>query len=359
MPHHNLTRRMTLGLAASAGIMAARTRRAGAAKPVSFTLPWVPEGANMIAYIARENGYWADAGLDVTVSRGSGSVAAAQAIGAGRFDFGMSVASAGLQQAAKGLPLVQIACCSYDAMMGVAVRADGPIKTPKDLEGHSIGSTTASAEYPFLPAYAAAAGIDYAKINHVAADPNVRNAMFVQGKVDAVSGLAPTLIPTFKALGVPIRFMLFSRVGLSFYGNMVMTQAARLQSDPDTVRGITGGLMKAAHFVLLQPDAALQIFLKAVPEIGLAAKGTEQTRLGIGLFQVAMLDPAGRGHMLGYSDPATFAKMSKLVMAALAGPGDKMPAQVMTNDFIGNISLTADERTRADAAAEEFRKLVA
>jgi hypothetical protein len=35
-----------------------------------------------------------------------------------------------------------------------------------------------------------------------------------------------------------------------------------------------------------------------------------------------------------------------------------MPAQVMTNDFIGTVSLTADERTRADAAAEEFRKLV-
>ena len=358
MVQNNVTRRAALGLAAGAGMMVVRARRSRAAKPVSFTLPWVPEGANMIAYIARENGYWADAGLDVTVSRGSGSVAAAQAIGAGRFDFGLSVASAGLQQAAKGLPLIQIACCSYDAMMGVAVRQDGPIKSPKDLEGHSIASTTASAEYPFLPAYAAAAGIDYTKINHVAADPNVRNAMFVQGKVDAVSGLAPTLIPTFKALGVPIRFMLFSRVGLSFYGNMLMTQAARLKSDPQTVRGIATGLMKAAHFVLLQPDAALKIFLKAVPEISLAANGIEQTRLGIGLFQVAMLYPAGRGHGLGYSDPATFAAMSTLVMKALAGPGDKMPAQVMTNDFIGSIALTADERTHADAAAQEFRKLI-
>jgi len=355
MPRMKLTRRTALGLAAAAAVI---SRRARAAKPVSFTLPWVPEGANMIAYIAKENGYWADAGLDVTVSRGSGSVAAAQAIGAGRFDFGMSVASAGLQQAAKGLPLVQIACCSYDAMMGVAVHKDGPIKTPKDLEGHSIASTTASGEYPFLPVYAAAAGIDYAKVNHIAADPNVRNAMFVQDKADAVSGLAPTLVPTFQALGAPIRFMLFSKVGLSFYGNMLMTQATRLTSDPETVHGITNGLMKAARFVLLDPDAALKIFLKAVPEIGLAAKGEEQTRLGIGLFQVAMLDPAARGHPLGYSDPATFAKMSGLVMQALAGPDDKMPAQVMSNDFVGAVSLTAEERTKAEAAAEPFRKLV-
>ena len=190
MAHNSLTRRTALGLAAGAALTVARPRRGRAAKAVSFTLPWVPEGPNMMAYIARDHGYWSDAGLDVKVSRGFGSVAAAQAIGAGRFDYGLSVASAGLQQAAKGLPLIQIVCCSYDAMMGVAVRADGPIKTPKDLEGHSIASTTASAEYPFLPAYAAARGIDYAKIKHIAADPNVRNSMFVQGKVDAVSGLA-------------------------------------------------------------------------------------------------------------------------------------------------------------------------
>lgn len=357
-PDPHLTRRAALGLAASVGSVAAFARRGLAAKPVSFTLPWVPEGANMIAYIARENGYWSKAGLDVTVSRGSGSVAAAQAIGAGRFDFGLSVASAGLQQAAKDLPLMQIACCSYDAMMGVAVRADGPIKTPKDLEGRSIASTTASAEYPFLPAYAAAAGIDYAKIKHIAADPNVRNSMFVQGKVDAVSGLAPTLIPTFKALNVPIRFMLFSRVGLSFYGNMLMTQSARLTADPKTVHGIATGLMQAARFVLLQPDAALKIFLKAVPELQLAANGAEQSRQGIGLFCVAMLNAADRGHALGYSDPATFKQMSELVMKALAAPGDKMPAQVMSNDFIGDVVLTDAERKQAEASAADYRKLL-
>lgn len=353
------TRRTALGLLAGATAVLARPRPARAAKAVSFALPWVPEGANMIAYIAKENGYWSEAGLDVTVSRGSGSVAAAQAIGAGRFDFGLSIASAGLQQAAKGLPLVQLACCSYDAMMGVAVHRDGPIRMPKDLEGHSIVSTTSSGEYPFLPAYAAAAGVDYDKVKHIAADPNVRNSMFAQDKVDAVSGVAPTLVPSFKALGTPIRFMLYSKVGLSFYGNMLMTQASRVASDPDTVQAVTTGLMQAVRFVLLDPDGALKILLKAVPEIGLADNGAEQTRLGIGLFQVAMLQPAAAGHPLGYIDPATFAAMANLVLEKLAAPGDKMPAEIETDRFIGTVSLTAAERAQADGKAEEFRKLVA
>ncbi len=353
-----LTRRATIGLATAAVLLTARPRRARAAKQVSFTLPWVPEGANMIAFIAKANGYWSDLGLDVAVSRGSGSTTAAQAIGAGRFDFGMSVASAGLQQAAKELPLVQIACCSYDAMMGVAVRKDGPIATPKDLEGRKLGSTASSGEYPFLPAYAAAAGIDFAKVDVVLADPNVRNSLLAQQRVDAVSGLAPTLVPTFNALGVPIRTLLFSQVGLHFYGNMLMTQAARLTQEPETVRAVTTGLMQAARHVLLEPEAALKTFLKAVPEIGLAAKGTEQARLGIGLFQVAMLDPSAHGHPLGYIDPATFATMTGLVMHTLAAPGDKPPLQPMTNEFLGAVSLTQAEWDQAQASAAEFRSLL-
>ena len=218
-----VTRRAALGLAA--GAIAARPRRARAAKRVSFALPWIPEGANMIAYIARDNGYWAEAGLGVDISRGSGSVSAAQAIGAGRFDFGMSVASAGLQQSAKGLPIVQVACCSYDVMMAIAVPADSPIKVPRDLDGHTLVSTPSSGEYPFLPAFAAAAGLDYARVQHVSADPNVRNSMFLQHRVDAVSGLAPTLVPTFSTSGLPTRVMLFSRYGLRFYGNMLMERS--------------------------------------------------------------------------------------------------------------------------------------
>ncbi|MEJ1975820.1 MAG: ABC transporter substrate-binding protein [Acetobacteraceae bacterium] len=112
-PRLSLSRRSALGLLAAPAILSAtRGGRAADLKKVSFTLPFVPEGPNLIAYVAKAKGYWAAEGLDVSIARGFGSVAAAQAIGAGRFDYGMAAASAGLQQSAKGLPLVQIACCS-------------------------------------------------------------------------------------------------------------------------------------------------------------------------------------------------------------------------------------------------------
>jgi ABC-type nitrate/sulfonate/bicarbonate transport system substrate-binding protein len=50
-------------------------------------------------------GFWRRRGLDVEVARGYGSVAAAQAIGLGQFDFGCADSSVITMQQAKGIPL--------------------------------------------------------------------------------------------------------------------------------------------------------------------------------------------------------------------------------------------------------------
>jgi len=86
-----LSRRRILcaaGVAAS-GIAAPRLVFAQNRKAVQFTLPWVAEGSNLFTFVAKGMGFWEKHGLDVEIARGSGSVAAAQAIGEARFDFGM------------------------------------------------------------------------------------------------------------------------------------------------------------------------------------------------------------------------------------------------------------------------------
>jgi NitT/TauT family transport system substrate-binding protein len=65
-------------------------------------------------------GFWEKHGLDVDIARGSGSVSAAQAIGEGRFDVGMTTPSIAILQSIRGPPTVALACCAYDATMGPA-----------------------------------------------------------------------------------------------------------------------------------------------------------------------------------------------------------------------------------------------
>src|ERR1700759_1034545 len=77
------------GLGATSLPLASPALSQGATK-VTFTTSWIPEGPNLFAYVARDKGFWKKVGLDVSVARGSGSGAAAQAVRAGTFDFGMA-----------------------------------------------------------------------------------------------------------------------------------------------------------------------------------------------------------------------------------------------------------------------------
>ena len=121
-----LSRRRFLGsgaalLSAAGSIACPRLVFAQNKKSIQFTLPWVAEGSNLFTFVAKGMGFWEKHGLDVDIARGSGSVAAAQAIGEGRFDFGMATPSIALLKTSGGLATAALATCAYDATMGIGV----------------------------------------------------------------------------------------------------------------------------------------------------------------------------------------------------------------------------------------------
>lgn len=118
----------------AAGLSLATPAISQGATKVTFTTSWIPEGPNLFAYVARDKGFWKKAGLDVSVARGSGSGAAAQAVSAGTFDFGMAATPTVIVQAAKKLPITCIGQINYDALMGIgllAIRRSGSQRTSK------------------------------------------------------------------------------------------------------------------------------------------------------------------------------------------------------------------------------------
>jgi ABC-type nitrate/sulfonate/bicarbonate transport system substrate-binding protein len=358
MSRPTASRRALLGLLAAPALLP-RAGRAAELKKVSFTLPWVPEGPNLIAYIAKANGYWAAAGLDVEIARGSGSTLAAQAIGAGRFDYGIAAASAGLQQAAKGLPLVQVATMSYDVMMAMVVLADGPVLKPADIMGRKLASTAGSGDYPFWEPFAHAAGIDPKRVDHATVDNNVRQRLLTDRQVDGITGFATTMLPFFAAQGLATRTFLYSRFGIVFYGNTVMTQRERAERDPETTQGIVTGLMQAQKFMLLNPEESLRIFARAVPEVALARSAQEQAKVGMGMARLGATPAAAFAHPLGWTNPADASAMVDSTMRYLVAAGDARPepGAVFSNRFIGPVTMTPEEWRRAAQLAAEYGSL--
>jgi NitT/TauT family transport system substrate-binding protein len=326
---------------------------------VTFTLPWVPEGPNLITFVAKANGYWSKAGLDVDIAKGSGSIGAAQAIGNGQFQFGLAAATAGLQQAALGLPIVQISCCSYDAFIGVITMSDSGVNSPKDLEGKKLAATAKSGDFPFIPAFAANAGVDLSKVEILQVDPNVRQRLLIDKQVSAISAFAPSVVPGYIANGFSPRIILFSKYNLPLYGNTLFTQQALLDKEPGFCGAIAEGLNEATKFVLLKPDESLDIFFKANPEMQLAKGAREQTKLALDFFRYSVVHDAAKQNGIGYAPPGDYKTMTDLVMKYVA-PDGKRPdfERVVSNRFAGGVKLADAEWSGVQGSLSGVSKLL-
>jgi NitT/TauT family transport system substrate-binding protein len=329
-------------------------------KSVTFTLPWVPEGSDLFAFTAKGMGVWDKHGLDVSIARGTGSVAAAEATGTGRFDFGMAAAPAAILQNVKGLPVTALGCCQYDGTMGIGVLDDGPIKTPKDLEGHKLASTVTSGDYPLLPAYAAKAGFDLSKVDRLQTEPNVRNRLLSERQVDAISGFAVSIMPIYAATGVKAHFMLYSTVGLVNYGYVLLATPQRVAAEPQLCAAFVDGMLEGLKATMLDPGEAMKLFFKQVPEMALAEQAREQIRVGTGIMVYVAANAVIKTNGLGWIEPNAYQAQTDLVMQYLAKPGDKRPTmdELMTNRFVGSVKFSADEFAAAQKNSQEFRAYV-
>src|SRR6202040_2854139 len=95
--------------------------------------------------------------------------------------------------------------------------ANGPIKTPKDLTGKSIGVTAGGGDTPFLPAYLKAAGVDPGTVKVTSLDSQIIEQSVINGQVDCMIAFGMSSIPNFITQNFPVRLMKFSDYGLQFY----------------------------------------------------------------------------------------------------------------------------------------------
>jgi ABC-type nitrate/sulfonate/bicarbonate transport system substrate-binding protein len=337
-----LSRRIVLG-AGAASLVAPRVGRTQAA--IKLTLPWLAQGATAYAFIAREMGAFSRRGLNVEVTRGFGSVAAAQALAQGQFDYAIVGAGPMVLAAARQLPIMGLATVNYDMTMGIAVRADSPIRTAKDLEGKRIGAVPTSAEFPFWPAFARRAGIDASGVTIQQMDNRVLERSLIDRQVDAITAIGSSTIPVMQAQRAEHRFIPYSSAGLNFYANVICTRPETLRANAAQAEAVTDALLEAAALQLREPERAVEMFVRQVPEIGITAGGRENVRLSQGLMQWTMLAPEAVENGLGFTDMAKWNAMTDLVMEFGAPAGATRPnaEAVVSNAYSGRIKLTPTE----------------
>jgi len=121
-----------------------------AADPVTIQLKWVAQAQFAGYFVAKDKGFYKDAGLDVTINPGGPDVAPPQVIAGGGADVVVDWMPSALASREKGVPLVNISQTFKHSGLELVCRKDTGIKTPEDFKGKTIGIWYGGNEYPFL-----------------------------------------------------------------------------------------------------------------------------------------------------------------------------------------------------------------
>lgn len=117
----------------------------------TIQLKWVTQAQFAGYYVAKEKGYYAEEGLDVTINPGGPDIAPPQIIAGGGADVIVEWMPAALAAREKGLPLVNVAQIFDRSGMMLTCRKDTGIVNPKrDFPGRTLGVWFFGNEYPFL-----------------------------------------------------------------------------------------------------------------------------------------------------------------------------------------------------------------
>jgi NitT/TauT family transport system substrate-binding protein len=137
-----------MAAAATAALMAGSV--AAYAEAVTIQLKWVTQAQFAGYYVAQAQGFYKEAGLDVTIKPGGPDIAPPQVIMGGGADVVVDWMPSALASREKGVPLVNIAQPFKRSGMMLTCRKDTGITKPEDFKGKTLGVWFSGNEYPFL-----------------------------------------------------------------------------------------------------------------------------------------------------------------------------------------------------------------
>jgi NitT/TauT family transport system substrate-binding protein len=305
-------------------------RAAGPLKPVAMTLDWIYEGPNLGFLVAHDQGYYRDAGLDVTITAGKGSGNTAQLVANKATQIGFADGYAASNGIAKGMEIKTIGSVYRGNPSAIMVLDDSPIKTPKDLEGRTLAMIAGSGQFQQWPAFVKGADLDAVKIKIVNLTPPSLGPALISGQVDAIGGYVQSYVPIIEIRGQKkVRSFWFSDYGVNVVSNGIIAHQDLIKSDPDLLRAFVPASIKGFLYARQHPDEAAATVKKYSETIDEAIIKRE--------FEVSWktwVTPNTKGKPLGWGADADWASAIEVLKQYGGLTTPLNTSQLFTNDFV-------------------------
>ncbi|HWO41846.1 MAG TPA: ABC transporter substrate-binding protein [Candidatus Eisenbacteria bacterium] len=301
--------------------------------PLTVRLDFIVGGNHAPWFVAREKGFYAKRGLNVTIQPGSGSADTIRTIAAGGADVGFANVSTAIVGRSRGTPIVVVAQLGYLAVT-ILWREDSAIETLKDLEGKSWAISPGQAQWFLLPALARINHINFKSIKVEETAPPLQPAALLAKKADFITMFRASNDEVAELAaarqGVRLKRMHMRDAGLDIYGSALVVREEDLKRRPEMIAAYVEGTMEGLRYTRDHQDEALRILLKVKPELD-----PELTRVQIKNGVEEVFIPAeSLTSGFGYMKPDVMEKTVRITNEFFDVAAKVAPDSVYTNRFI-------------------------
>lgn len=280
---NNLSRRAFLATAAGAGAAAlaacggtAQEKPADgegaekAATKVSFVLDYSPNVNHTGIYVAMDQGWFAEEGIEVEIVPVPADGADAL-IGAGGANMGVTYQDyiANSLASANPMPYTAVAAIVQHNTSGIMSRAEDGITSAKGMEDHVYATWNMPVEQATIKQIVEADGGDYSKVKMVPYEVDDEVAGLRAKMFDTVWVYEWWAVQNAKIQNYPVNYFAFADMDpvFDYYTPVIAANDQFAASNPEVVKGFLRAAKRGYEYAAANPAEAAEILCKAVPEL--------------------------------------------------------------------------------------------
>ena len=236
-------------------------------KKVTLVLDWTPNTNHTGLYVAQDQGYFEEEGLEVEIIM-PGETGADQLVASGKADFGVSYQESITQARIQDVPIISIAAVIQHNTSGFASPADKNIKTPKDFTGKSYGGWGSPVEESVISSLMKQENANPEDVSIInIGDTNFFTA--VKRDVDFAwiyygwTGVEAEL----RGEKINMIYLTDYSEKLDYYTPVLATNEAMINKNPDTVKAFVKAAAKGYQYAIDNPEKSADILLAAAPDL--------------------------------------------------------------------------------------------
>lgn len=284
-------------------------------------------------YIAMEEGYFAEEGIALVVTEGSGSSDSVVLAASGELDIAGSSPDAVIVGVASGMPIKAVGIVQQRNPVGMAALESSGIATVEDIEGTKVGIRPAASSYFQWKLFVTLNGLDPATITEVPI--GFGDGALLAKEID----LTPVYVSrasatTAEIAGEPIVLFKFKDYPeLDTYGDLWIVNTAFADEHPDLVEGFLKAFYRGMVLMIQEPQRAADAIMAQKPESDAAAILREAT---VEIDNFVSSDTEKHG--LGYASEEKWARSISLNLDGGFIEKEVALEDVFTNEYLPKVA---------------------